>query len=46
MQQCFPVWDRLQYLISVEDLEPALSQAKTWSRQLDEVIEIAERGEN
>ena len=42
-QQCFPVWDRLEKLISTEQLELARSQADTWSKQLDEVIEIVSK---
>ena len=40
MQQFFPVWNAIETYINSEKLDRALGQAETWSRQLDEIIEI------
>ena len=41
MQQCFPVWDAIKNHIDSEDIARALSQTKTWKKQLAEVRSIA-----
>lgn len=39
-QQCFPVWDAIKLHIDANNQERALSQARTWKKQLDEVKAI------
>ncbi|MBL6768851.1 MAG: hypothetical protein ISQ20_05145 [Alphaproteobacteria bacterium] len=39
-QQCFPVWDAIKSHIDANNLERALSQARTWKKQLDEIKAI------
>ena len=39
-QQCFPVWDAIKSHIDENNQERALSQARTWKKQLDEIKAI------
>jgi len=40
MKQCFTVWDAIKLHIDRSDLTRALSQARRWRAQLDEIISI------
>ncbi len=45
MQQFFPVWNAIETHVTSGNVDRALGQAETWSRQLEEVIKIVQAGQ-